>query len=121
MSRVINWFEIPVTDMARAITFYQSVMQITLRREKLADAELAVFPYQQPATGGALIKVDGIQPSQQGCMIYLHTTDLAVILERVATAGGKCVFGPQQLPQGIGTIADFTDSEGNRIGLHQPS
>jgi predicted enzyme related to lactoylglutathione lyase len=25
------------------------------------------------------------------------------------------------LPRGIGTIALFTDSEGNRVGLHQPA
>lgn len=31
MKNLINWFEIPVTDMARAIAFYEQVMQISLR------------------------------------------------------------------------------------------
>jgi predicted enzyme related to lactoylglutathione lyase len=31
---VINWFEIPVADMDRAIKFYEPVMQVSLRREK---------------------------------------------------------------------------------------
>jgi predicted enzyme related to lactoylglutathione lyase len=51
----------------------------------------------------------------------LHTPNLAATLDRVASAGGECVFGPLELPRGIGTIALFTDSEGNRVGLHQPA
>jgi predicted enzyme related to lactoylglutathione lyase len=49
---------------------------------------------------------------------YRH---LAATLDRVASAGGACVFGPLTLPNDIGTIALFTDSEGNRVGLHQPA
>lgn len=121
MKQVINWFEIPVAEMERAIAFYEPVMQVSLRRENMDCAELAVFPYQDPATGGALAKFEWITPSQQGAIIYLHTDDLPATLERVATAGGKCVFGPLELGQDIGTIALFTDSEGNRVGLHQPA
>jgi predicted enzyme related to lactoylglutathione lyase len=57
-------------------------------------AELAVFPHQDPATGGALAKFDGVTPSAQGAIIYLHTDNLAATLDRVASAGGECVFGP---------------------------
>ena len=53
MKSVINWFEIPVADMDRAIKFYEPVMQVSLRREKMDSAELAVFPHEDPATGGA--------------------------------------------------------------------
>lgn len=66
-------------------------MQVSLRRENMDCAELAVFPHQDPA-GGALAKFDGITPSTQGAIIYLHTDDLAATLERVATAGGQCVW-----------------------------
>lgn len=73
MKSVINWFEIPVVDMDRAIKFYEPVMQVQLRREKMDMAELAVFPHDDPATGGALAKFEGVSPSQQGAIIYLHT------------------------------------------------
>lgn len=73
MKSVINWFEIPVADMDRAIKFYEPVMQVQLRREKMDVAELAVFPHDDPATGGALAKFEGITPSVQGAIIYLHT------------------------------------------------
>lgn len=46
MNNVINWFEIPVADMDRAVAFYEPVMQVTLRRETMDCAELAVFPHQ---------------------------------------------------------------------------
>ena len=39
MKSVINWFEIPVADMDRATKFYESVMQVALRREKMDVAE----------------------------------------------------------------------------------
>lgn len=118
---IINWFEIPVTDMARAIAFYEPVLGLSLRREKMDGADLAVFPYDDPATGGALAKIDGVLPSPQGAIVYLHTDDLAATLDRVASAGGECVFGPIDLGNEIGTVALFTDSEGNRVGLHQPA
>lgn len=121
MNNVINWFEIAVTDMDRAIAFYEPVMQVSLRREAMDFADLAIFPHEDPATGGALAKFDGITPSQQGAIIYLHTANLGATLDRVVSAGGECVFGPLALPRGIGTIALFTDSEGNRVGLHQPA
>lgn len=121
MNNIINWFEIPVMDMDRAITFYEPVMQVTLRRETMDCAELAVFPHEASLTGGALAKFEGVTPSDQGAIIYLHTADLAATLDRVASAGGKCVFGPLELGQDIGMIALFTDCEGNRVGLHQPA
>lgn len=120
MNSLINWFEIPVIDLDRAIDFYQNVMQITLQKENINDVEMAVFPYQPPATGGALVKFKGIKPSGQGCIIYLHTDNLAVTIERVKLAGGKCMLEPQELADDIGTIALIIDSEGNLIGLHQP-
>ena len=121
MKSVINWFEIPVADMDRAIKFYEPVMQVTLKREKMDVAELAIFPHEDPATGGALAKFEGVTPSQQGAIIYLHTDNLAATLDRVNSAGGSCAFGPLELADDIGTIALFIDSEGNRIGLHQPA
>ncbi|SBK46086.1 glyoxalase [Klebsiella pneumoniae] len=35
MNNVINWFEIPVADMDRAVAFYEPVMQVSLRRETM--------------------------------------------------------------------------------------
>jgi Predicted enzyme related to lactoylglutathione lyase len=96
-------------------------MAVSLRREKMPECEMAVFPYEPGLPGGALIKCAQLKPSMQGVVIYLHTDDIAATLKRVTENGGECAFGPQILPNDIGTIALFIDGEGNRIGLHQPA
>lgn len=121
MNTIINWFEIPVQDLERATAFYEAVFAAKFKRESMSGMEMAIFPYQEPHPGGALLKGDAFRPSAQGTVVYLHAPDLTVALERVAKAGGECVFGPQVLPDDIGSIALIIDSEGNRVGLHQPA
>ncbi|NIF32922.1 VOC family protein [Enterobacter sp. Cy-643] len=120
MSTLINWFEIPVTDMARAVAFYQRVLNAEFRRETIAGVENAIFSYNQPATGGSLVKGERFVPSETGAVIYLYTPDIVQALQQVEAVGGRLDFGPQVLPYDIGTIALMIDSEGNRVGLHQP-
>lgn len=118
MSGLINWLEIPVADMQRAIRFYEQVFETTLKRETMAQVDMAVFASHEP--GGALVAGEGFRPSADGCLPYLHAPQLTALLVRVQAAGGKTVFGPLQLPGDIGHIAHIIDSEGNRVGLHQP-
>lgn len=118
MKRLINWLEIPVQDMARAMHFYEQAFEIPLKRETMAELDMAVFDGPEP--GGALVHGEGFQPSSDGCLPYLHAPHLDDLLVRIQAAGGRTVFGPLQLPNDIGHIAHIIDSEGNRIGLHQP-
>jgi hypothetical protein len=60
MNNVINWFEIPVADMDRAVAFYEPVLQVTLRRENMDCAEMAVFPYQDPAPAARWQSLTGL-------------------------------------------------------------
>ncbi len=121
MDRIINWFEIPVADLERAVQFYERVFQATLRRENMSGMQMAIFPYAYPHAGGALIRFEHYKPSADGVIIYLHTPELDEMLKRVDSAGGQCVFGPHSLSDDIGRIAQVIDSEGNRVGLHEPS
>ena len=83
---------------------------------------MAMLPHAEPGVGGSLIEFEQARPHADRVRIYLDAgDDLQPILDRVASAGGACVFGPLTLPNNIGTIALFTDSEGNRVGLHQPA
>ena len=118
--RVINWFEIPVTDMARARSFYETVLEIAFREESCnPGVEMCVFPYAEPNTGGALCRMDHLAPNPGGTLIYLNGGgDLAPILARIEAAGGAIVMPKTLLSPEIGAIAIFRDSEGNHIGLH---
>jgi predicted enzyme related to lactoylglutathione lyase len=53
----VNWFEIPVTDMARAKHFYQVAFGIHMEEETMMNIQLAYFP-NQPCSG----KVAGPSP-----------------------------------------------------------
>lgn len=121
MSNVINWFEIPVQDLQRATAFYEHCIDAQFRQEHVAGMAMAVFHYQEPAIGGALVKSEALQPSANGTVVYLYTADIAASLKKVAEKGGTCCFGPEILPDDIGTIALIIDSEGNKVGLHQPA
>lgn len=121
MSNALSWFEIPVTDLARAKEFYGRVLQAELREETVGGTNMALFPYQNGGVGGALIAGEHHVPSATGALIYLNAgDDLGGALRRVEEAGGKVVMGATKLTDTIGSIAIFLDSEGNRTALHSP-
>jgi len=41
----VGWFEIPVSDMERAVKFYETVFGITLQRYTLGPLDMAWFPW----------------------------------------------------------------------------
>lgn len=121
MPKVINWFEIPVTDLDRAQHFYETVLGRTLRRENFGGEPLAVFPYDDPATGGALQSgVNGASAKAgTGIRIYLDCMpSIDAALARIESAGGQIVTPKSALPPGMGFIARLRDTEGNEVGLH---
>ncbi len=121
MSSALSWFEIPVTDLARAKEFYSRVLQADLREESLSGRNMAILPYQNGGVGGAIIQGEYHTPSIEGTIVYLDAgDDLAGALSRVEAAGGKVVLGATRLSEQIGSIAMFLDSEGNRVALHSP-
>jgi predicted enzyme related to lactoylglutathione lyase len=123
MSNALNWFEIPVTDLARAKSFYGSVLQADLREETMSGTRMAILPYEKEkgGVGGALIAGEGFVPGGQGVVVYLNAgDDLDGAISRVEAAGGKIVLGKTLISKDIGSIAQFLDTEGNRVALHSP-
>ena len=119
MSTLINWFEIPVADLERAVRFYEAVFACTFDRQSCDANQMAIFPYTPPATGGALCHSALYRPGSSGCVPYLDGgQDLAIPLARVIPQGGKVLLGKTQISPEIGYMALFQDSEGNTIGLH---
>ena len=117
-SNPVGWFEIPVTDMARAKAFYEHVLNVKLQTMNFGPLEMAFFPNRPGTTGaaGALMKGEAFQPSQQGVQIYFTALDIDGTLQRIQERGGKVVL-PKTSIGPLGFIASFEDSEGNRIGL----
>jgi hypothetical protein len=117
----LNWFEIPVRDIERAQRFYETLLDISMRREQMAGQSLAVFPYAEGRVGGALVSgsMTGA-PSLDGPVLYLDAgKSLDATLARAGELGARVLLSKVQLPGDIGAIAHVVDSEGNRLGLHQ--
>jgi uncharacterized protein len=121
MKNALNWFEIPVSDLDRACGFYEKVLAVPLRRETFFGVPNALFPFQEPGVGGALVRDERRPVTAGGSVIYIDATaKLDDCLARVATAGGAILQGRTAIGQ-AGFIALIRDSEGNTIGLHSAS
>jgi hypothetical protein len=52
-------------------------------------------------------------------VFYVYVDDVAAALTQAEELGGERVLGPDRSPSGL-VIAQFTDPQGNRIGLAGP-
>lgn len=117
----LNWFEIPVTDLQRAKHFYQVAFGIHMDDMSMPGMEMAGFPMEMGSgkASGALVKSDYSRPSIDGVLIYLNANpDMADVLERILSEGGQIVMPKTLITPEIGYMANFIDTEGNRIALH---
>lgn len=113
----INWFEIPVADLGRAVEFYGTVLGTELGEIPGPDGKpLKVFMGRE-GPSGALMSGEGYSPSAEGTLVYLGVDDIDAVLGRVAEAGGSVIQEKMSIGE-YGAIGLFTDSEGNRIALH---
>jgi predicted enzyme related to lactoylglutathione lyase len=115
----IHWFEVFVTDLDRAVRFYQTVLDIELRREVEGDRPMALFASAvKEGVGGALVRQPGREPTDNGVIVYLDANGkLDASLARVELAGGRVVMPKTDIgPPGF--IALVRDTEGNLVGLH---
>jgi predicted enzyme related to lactoylglutathione lyase len=119
MSHAVHWFEIFVTDIDRAVRFYEKVLDVELRRENEDGRPMAIFASAvKDGVGGALVRQRGREPTEGGVLVYLDADrKLDACLERVASAGGAIVMKKTDIgPPGF--IALIRDTEGNVVGLH---
>lgn len=117
----VVYFEIPVTDMERAVKFYASVFDFQFEKESIDNYEMALFPFQQESTGitGALARGDVYKPTQDGAILYLHTDHIDKTLDKALQLGAKVLY-PKTINSGHAfVVAEIEDSEGNRIALRQ--
>lgn len=122
MRPTINWFEIPVTNMSRAVKFYQTLTGKTITPETFGPPgeEMAMLPVdEKEAVTGCLQLSPYSKPSQDGSLLYLNANPgIDAWIGRVEKAGGKILTPRTALPPGMGFFAIFLDCEGNRVGLY---
>ena len=110
------WSEIPVTDMARAISFYQDVFKVVLAEDTSGPNPMAMFP---TADGkGVAGNLYPGEPAGNGTGPTVHFASpdkLEDALGRVEKAGGKVVSEVMEIPDG--RFAYCHDPDGNSIGI----
>ena len=118
-NNMVNWFEIPVTDMARAKRFYTAVFGKELTDATMPGMEMAMFPWTPgaPHAAGCIIKADGFQPSATATAVYFLCDDVTNESGRIEQNGGK-ILVPKFSLGDWGFAAHILDSAGNRLGLH---
>ena len=122
MESYLSIFEIPATDMSRAVKFYQTILDVDIEQIEMPEMEIGVLPYEGQMVTGVIMKGEGFKPSADGVTIYLNGGDnLQVILDRVQASNGKIMIPKTPHADEIGFFAIFLDSEGNKIGLHSPN
>ncbi|KIC02230.1 glyoxalase [Flavobacterium sp. JRM] len=118
-SNPVVYFEIPVTDIERAIQFYTAVFNFAFERDIIHDNEMAFFPLTEGNNGisGALAKGEIYNPTINGTLIYFNTEDIEETLNLALQNGAEVLF-PITSNGEYGSVAEFKDCEGNRIALH---
>lgn len=117
----VIYFEIPVHDLDRAEKFYKNVFGFTFEREKIDHYEMTLFPFEDSYSGisGALAKGDVYKPTKDGVIIYFKTNDIEKTLQKVSQQKGKILY-PKTTNEKYGfMVAEFEDSEGNRIAIQE--
>ena len=77
---MVGWFEIPVTDMDRAKTFYETVFKIDIQVMDFGELLMGWFPNRGEAYGspGTLVKQESYIPSKEGALLYFSSIDVLI-------------------------------------------
>jgi uncharacterized protein len=132
----IVWFEIPVSDLDRAISFYTDILLIKVKRIRLLDQDQGYIAKGDGSVSGVLVKKESHKPGQ-GCVLLFYVVDITEILDNVIEYkgtvitnktllkqkdnSGNVVISGNLIDQNVGYYAEILDSEGNRIGLYSNS
>jgi uncharacterized protein len=122
MKSYISMFEIPATNISRAINFYEALLDIKIDKMDVEGMQMGVLPYEGQVVTGVIIQADGYKPSADGVTMYLNAGEnLQVVLDKVEKNGGQVIMPKTAHADGSGYFAVFLDSEGNKMALNSPN
>jgi uncharacterized protein len=121
-------FEMPYEDEARLARFYQQAfgwgMQSTgPQMGNYVTAQTAETDENRMVTTPGTVNGGFYPRSPEGPQhpsVVIAVADLDAAMHQVTEAGGKVLDEPVVIP-GIGRYVSFSDTEGNRVSLLQPS
>ena len=122
MTSFVSIFEIPATEISRAVNFYQTILDIEIEQMEFPGMQMGLFPTEGQMSVGVIMQGEGYNPSPNGVMIYLNGGDnLQTVLDKVESNGGEIIVPKTVHADGSEYFAIFMDTEGNKLGLHSPN
>ncbi len=128
MDSVVH-FEMPAKDKKRTADFYSKVFgwQMQLLGKEMDDYLLATTiesdengPKKPGGINGGFYTRDESKPGFSQPHVVIAVDDIKKSMVKVKESGGEVLGEPQEIP-GIGLYVSFKDTEGNHVGILQPS
>lgn len=117
----IGWFDIYVSDMDRAVGFYEKLLGVKLEPmgDPTGETQMMSFPGDMQGYGaaGALVKTEHARPGPGGTQVYFSVEDCAVQEGLLAESGGS-IIRPKFSIGPFGFVTLCQDTEGNLFGLN---
>lgn len=120
MKNLIEFVEIPSVDFRRAVNFYEVVFGVKLTICDSCETEkMAFFSDFSIKPNIAISWASDFHPSKDGVLIHLPVEDIEVTLDLINANGGIILRPKTKIEaDGMGYFAQFSDSEGNTLGLY---
>ena len=106
----------PVTDMARARSFYEGLLGLHATMDHQMDGGHWV-EYDIGAGTLAIGVAPGMNPSRDGCSVALEVEDFDGAIAGLKAANVEFNFGPIETP--VCHMAFVRDPDGNSVGIHK--
>jgi len=127
MNPVVH-FEMPASQTRRMADFYTGVFgwQTQVMGEDMGNYVVVTTSEpdgngrpKNPGTinGGFYPKADGANPYPS---VVIAVDDIRESMKKITDAGGELIGEPVKIP-GVGEYISFSDTEGNRVSILQPS
>lgn len=122
-------FEMPAKDKKRVSEFYTNAFGWSMQQ---TGPEMGnyIVAHTTETDENSMVKTPGTinggffdykdEPGFQYPSVVISVPDLNASIENVKKAGGEVIGTPMDIP-GIGKYIAFHDTEGNRVGMLQPS
>lgn len=119
MKHLISIVEIPTIEFSRAVAFYQAVLDVSIEEIDMDGVQMGVLPGDEEMVSVVLVRGNDYKPSLDGTLVYLNAgDDLQITLDKVEQHAGTILVSKTEISPEMGFFAVFTDTEGNKLGLH---
>ena len=112
-----HWFDLPVVDLADAMSFYEGLLGWTYQQMDPSPLDGYVMIESGGELIGGLRRVERLLPESTGPILYFTVEHLTASVTRAKELGAKIVGDAVPLGPGRGRYQWIRDREGTLIGL----